>query len=98
MKVNGMTTNFYQTKDWYRVRALILRRDAHRCVICSMNVRGKGLARVDHIKPLREAPELALDMNNLRTLCVSCDNKRHSEKRRTKNYQEISADGFAKGW
>jgi 5-methylcytosine-specific restriction endonuclease McrA len=93
-----MTNNFYQTKDWYRIRALVLRRDEHCCVVCFNSVRGKGRARVDHIKTLKEYPELGLDINNLRTLCVSCDNKRHSEKRSGKEYQQISVDGFAKGW
>nr|DAR84995.1 MAG TPA: HNH endonuclease [Caudoviricetes sp.] len=32
---------------------------------------------VDHIKELEFYPEFALDIDNLRTLCKACHNKRH---------------------
>lgn len=32
---------------------------------------------VDHIKELKDYPELALVDDNLRTLCKDCHNKRH---------------------
>ena len=33
------------------------------------------VARVDHIKSIKEAPELRLDESNLRCLCESCHNR-----------------------
>lgn len=32
---------------------------------------------VDHIKEVQYYPELALDLDNLRTLCKDCHNRRH---------------------
>jgi 5-methylcytosine-specific restriction endonuclease McrA len=58
----------------------ILARDGHRCTHCGASVRGKGGARIDHIVPLREAPGLAYEPTNLRTLCTACDARRHREK------------------
>lgn len=35
---------------------------------------------VHHIKPLRDAPELALDLANLVSLCDACHDEAHPEK------------------
>ena len=40
----------------------VLIRDNYRCVVCNRDVSGKGEARVDHIKPLRAYPHLALSL------------------------------------
>ncbi|MGG0448254.1 HNH endonuclease, partial [Bacillus mycoides] len=40
-----------------------------------------------HIKELEHHPELALDMDNLETVCVNCHNKEHGrmyEKKQNK--------------
>lgn len=79
---------FYLTPQWRTLRAFVLKRDGHRCVVCGADVSAKGAARVDHIKPRSTHPELALEPSNLRTLCVSkamggngCDSQGHREKR-----------------
>jgi len=63
----------YRSMRWKSLRALAKRRDGWACVQC-----GAGGARldVDHIKPIRTHPELAFDLGNLQTLCITC----HSEK------------------
>jgi hypothetical protein len=73
---------FYQSAEWRALRLLVLRRDHWRCVLCSAPVWGKGKARVDHIRERTEAPHLARDPSNLRTLCATCDNQRHGDKGR----------------
>ncbi|EPI26147.1 hypothetical protein D352_00121 [Enterococcus faecium LA4B-2] len=35
------------------------------------------MLEVDHIKEFEFFPELALELENLRTLCKDCHNKRH---------------------
>ncbi len=35
---------------------------------------------VHHIIPVEERPDLALDLNNLRSLCSECHNREHPEK------------------
>ena len=94
-----MTDPFYKTKDWYRARAKTLLRDNYACVFCGASVRGKRQSRVDHILPRADRPDLALDLGNLRTLCPSCDNKRHAEKgRRGADWPTVDHTGFPANW
>jgi 5-methylcytosine-specific restriction protein A len=58
---------------WKFVRLQAKRRDDWKCVKCG--AAGQQL-EVDHIKPVREAPDLAFELSNLQTLCKSC----HSAK------------------
>lgn len=85
--------SFYQSKEWWRVRQKAIMRDHYTCTVCNKSVREKGQARVDHIESVKEYPHLALEMSNLRTLCVSCDNKRHAEKGGVPK-SKVSEDGF----
>jgi 5-methylcytosine-specific restriction endonuclease McrA len=54
-----------KTRRWQAVRFRVLRRDGWRCVQCG----ARGRVEVDHIKPVRERPDLAFDESNLQTLC-----------------------------
>jgi 5-methylcytosine-specific restriction protein A len=71
---------FYSSDAWRALRLLALRRDRWCCVQCGASVRGKGMARVDHIMERKAHPALALHLGNLRTLCAPCDNRRHAVK------------------
>jgi 5-methylcytosine-specific restriction endonuclease McrA len=94
---SGSRNPFYNSREWRVMRFRVLHRDGYKCVICGSNVRGKGLSRVDHIKPLKKFPELSLVLSNLRTLCVSCDNKNHSEKGGAIR-NEVNEQGYPAGW
>ena len=72
------------------MREAIKRRDNYECQECkrkgdltidmkerNKNDRKKIALVVDHIKELEHHPELALDPDNLETLCVNCHNKKH---------------------
>lgn len=74
--------SFYKTTEWFKTRSQIVKRDGYKCVWCDADVRGKRKARVDHIKELSSHPELAYVHSNLRTLCNSCDARRHRDKGR----------------
>ena len=63
-----------RSKRWKGVRYLAKRRDGFKCVKCG----AVGRIEVDHIKPVRDAPELAYELSNLQTLCTPC----HSRKTR----------------
>ena len=80
--------SFYPSRAWKQLRLLALRRDHWRCTVCGIHVGGPRRSRVDHIKPARTHPELALTLSNLRVLCPSCDNQSHREKWRGKNATE----------
>jgi 5-methylcytosine-specific restriction endonuclease McrA len=66
----------YSSQAWKDLRKAALRRDRWRCIQCGERRR----LTVDHIQPARTHPHMAWRIENLRTLCGSCDNKRHREK------------------
>jgi len=69
---------FYNSSEWRTIRRQVLKRDHYECVWCREE--GKVTTEnleVDHIKELEFYPEYALDLDNLRTLCKECHNKRH---------------------
>lgn len=59
---------------WKGVRLSAKRRDGFACVQCG----ARGRLEVDHVIPVRDAPDRAYDLTNLQTLCVAC----HSRKTR----------------
>lgn len=73
-------TPFLKSQAWRTIRVLALKRDGYRCVKCGRDVSASGASRVDHIKPRKTHPHLALSLPNLRTLCTTCDNQSHREK------------------
>ena len=82
---------FYNSSEWRTIRRQVLKRDHYECVWC----RDEGKVtttnlEVDHIKELEFYPEFALDLDNLRTLCKECHNKRHGrfQFRKSKNMIE----------
>ena len=75
-----VTDSFYKSKRWRTVRRFALERDLYQCVVCGADVSAPGAARVDHVKERSTHPELELDIDNLRTLCVLHDQQSHREK------------------
>ena len=79
---------FYHSAAWKRARALALQRDHGMCQDCMDRLRaGYGIKprrapMVHHIIPLEERPDLALNLDNLRSLCNECHNRQHPEKGR----------------
>ncbi|WP_146550982.1 HNH endonuclease [Rummeliibacillus sp. SL167] len=73
---------FYLSKAWKVKRQEILERDHYECQWCAKEGRvttdKEAILEVDHIKELDDYPELALEDDNLRTLCKDCHNKRHN--------------------
>lgn len=63
-----------KSKRWPALRVQVLRRDDYRCKSCG----SKRHLQVDHVRPVREAPELSYAVTNLQTLCRRC----HSAKTR----------------
>lgn len=72
---------FYNSNEWKEKRERIKERDNNECVWCrkegKVTTNSHEVLEVDHIKELAEHPELALEDDNLRTLCKDCHNKRH---------------------
>jgi 5-methylcytosine-specific restriction endonuclease McrA len=59
---------FYSSKRWARVRFLAKRRDGFKCVKCG----SRNKLECHHVKPVRERPDLAFELDNLQTLCRDC--------------------------
>lgn len=72
--------SFYKSKAWAKCRVLALQRDNHLCQECFRNKKINNADLVHHIKELRDYPDLALDIDNLESLCNSCHNKEHPDK------------------
>lgn len=77
---------FYDSRDWRKIRIKALERDNFECQECKDQGRVTVLdprlnkwkqLDVDHIKEIESHPELALDLENLRTLCIKCHNQKH---------------------
>jgi 5-methylcytosine-specific restriction endonuclease McrA len=64
---------FLATPEWKRVRYEALRRNDGRCECCGAGRREGVVLNVDHIKPRRKYPHLALDVDNTQVLCSSCN-------------------------
>ncbi|MFN3955104.1 MAG: HNH endonuclease [Pararhodobacter sp.] len=72
VKYDRHSARVIQSPRWKRLRWIILRRDGFACVQCG----AKGRLEVDHIKPVRDAPELSFEPGNLQTLCPSCHTRK----------------------
>lgn len=86
---------FYNSGQWAHKRAEIMDRDIFECQDCRERLKEaakKGIQlsgwqrkiwpaeQVHHIKELREYPSLALDNDNLISLCTRCHNIRHGRE------------------
>ncbi|HEY8067074.1 MAG TPA: HNH endonuclease [Methylosinus sp.] len=60
--------SIYSSKRWERARFLTKRRDGFKCAQCGSRER----LEVHHLRPVRERPDLAFDLVNLKTLCRAC--------------------------
>lgn len=90
-KTREQKRNFYDSLDWKAMREAVKKRDNYECMECRRNGyvtvdrneysesagRKKIALVVDHIQELEDYPGLALDDENLETLCVRCHNKKH---------------------
>jgi 5-methylcytosine-specific restriction protein A len=89
---------FYLSKEWKAVRLKVLSRDKWKCQMCGVRCLGvaKGMPspEVDHIQPLKDFPQLKLEMSNLRTLCKSCHSRHTMLGQIGEKKIEIGLDGF----
>lgn len=62
----------YHWPVWRRLRLKALQRDHYLCQACLKKNRITKATEVHHIKPAEDYPELALDLDNLTSLCWRC--------------------------
>lgn len=80
-------SGFYQTKGWKLMRDK-RRRNNPLCQCCELKDWIKPMQVVDHIVPIDEAPELALDYDNTQSLCHFCHDIKTKTDKREKNKRE----------
>ncbi|MDT1933929.1 HNH endonuclease signature motif containing protein [Staphylococcus aureus] len=68
---------FYHSTSWNQLRMKAYLRDNRECQHCKREGKAVKGQNVHHIKPIDQRPDLALDINNLITLCIDCHNKVH---------------------
>ncbi|MEM5669925.1 HNH endonuclease [Bacillus cereus] len=90
-KTKQQKRKFYDSGEWKNIREQVKKRDNYECQECKRNggvrvdtneysesaKRKKIQLVVHHIKELEHHPELALEIDNLETVCVDCHNKEH---------------------
>lgn len=71
--VDPTTNAFLESPAWRKLRYKILIRDNHTCLCCGRTPKDGIILNVDHIKPRKKFPGLALALSNLQTLCEDCN-------------------------
>ncbi len=64
---------FFASQEWIELRYLVLRQGDGRCCLCGRGAADGAKLNVDHIKPRRTHPSLALTRSNLQVLCSLCN-------------------------
>lgn len=64
---------FLESYEWRRARMAALKRYGSKCQCCGATPQDGARMNVDHIKPRKLFPNLALDLNNLQVLCSECN-------------------------
>lgn len=67
------TDQFLRTPEWRRLRYDALKLYGCRCQCCGATPESGAVMNVDHIKPRKTHPHLALDIKNLQILCNDCN-------------------------
>lgn len=71
--IDVTSDDFLSTFQWRKVRMEALKKYGPRCMCCGATPATGAVMNVDHIKPRKKWPSLALDVNNLQILCHECN-------------------------
>jgi 5-methylcytosine-specific restriction endonuclease McrA len=65
---------FLESFEWRRLRMEVIKKRGARCECCGATpADGQTVINVDHVKPRKLFPELALEESNLQVLCGVCN-------------------------
>jgi hypothetical protein len=70
---DAKSKDFLLSKAWLRLRLSALKQHGNKCQCCGQSPEDGIKLNVDHIKPRRLFPELALELTNLQVLCSQCN-------------------------
>jgi len=72
-KVNPASDDFLSTFEWKATRMMALKKYGPVCQCCGASAKTGAVIHVDHIKPRKIFPDLALNIDNLQILCGDCN-------------------------
>jgi 5-methylcytosine-specific restriction endonuclease McrA len=67
------SSEFLKSYEWRKLRMQALKKYGPVCMCCGATPSTGAVINVDHIKPRKLFPDLALDINNLQILCHECN-------------------------
>lgn len=71
--IDPFDPGFLSSWEWTTLRYQTLKKYGRRCMCCGATPDDGVKIHVDHVKPRRHYPELALDPGNLQVLCEDCN-------------------------
>ena len=71
--ISPASNAFLTSYEWRKLRMEALIKYGRRCMCCGATPSTGAVMNVDHIKPRKRYPELALEINNLQILCHDCN-------------------------
>ena len=71
-----VSRKFIQSPEWKALRLEAIKKYGSVCCKCGRKPSRRYPVNIDHIKPRKYYPELALDINNLQPLCPPCNKKK----------------------
>lgn len=72
-RISVASDEFLMSYEWRKIRMLAIKKNGNRCQCCGASPKDGIKINVDHIKPRKLYPSLALDINNLQILCNVCN-------------------------
>lgn len=71
--IDPASDDFLQSFEWRAVRMMALKKYGPVCQCCGASPKDGAVMNVDHIKPRKIFPQLALEVENLQVLCNPCN-------------------------
>lgn len=68
--------DFLYSQEWRALKSKVHEKYGYSCMRCGFLPKDKKRSNVDHIKPRKFFPELALCFENLQVLCGRCNKKK----------------------
>lgn len=72
-RLRGVRDSFLCSTAWRELRDSFIEKHGAKCLCCGVVPKRKSSINVDHVKPRKFYPELALDESNLQVLCGKCN-------------------------
>lgn len=72
-KLRVRSSKFLDSPAWKALRRDVIARYGRQCMKCKSTPKNPKNTHVDHIKPRKTHPELALVFDNLQVLCCRCN-------------------------